>query len=502
MIFRKIIITIFILSLISFSFNCGPTSDDWISKEYSEGFSLKYPKNYRVEVIRQKYIFISTINQETGSAFILVYPFFLNKLTSSKKWFIRNLHNLSNFFSKPKIMKSKQIRTIPDEWMSKFYFKKEGKVYQGLALCSIFERSGILYIIASEKESFETKKYELIKILESFKFTEPKKKKEKVSKIPKVKYYYWQDPIERAFSLDVPQGWKIEGGTFRRAPVDIIHTFLAQNPNKTIQIQFNDSRIPIFALPTPILTMSGFIEGTWYSPGYGIQMLVKRYKPGRFFLIEYLQTNFAPNLFNFEIVSQKDRPDVVNAFNRIYAQFMGLGISFTLHSGEVAFCFFLDQEPFVGYGLAVTQIVQSMGMQGGNWSVPILFLYTCPASQVELVRKIAEHMFKSIKMNPQWVASQQQIAINVSQIVSQTNQEICRIINDSYWNRQKIMDKIYRKFSNAILGQTDVIDPETGETWKVEAGHNYYWRKSYTNEIVGTKIYERPDIDFTPLKEF
>ena len=83
-----------------------------------------------------------------------------------------------------------------------------------------------------------------------------------------------------------------------------------------------------------------------------------------------------------------------------------------------------------------------------------------------LVQETANYMFLSLKMNPQWEASQQQLAANVSQIVSQTNQEISKIINDAYGTRQGVMDKISRKFSNYILGVTDVVDHETGQTWK------------------------------------
>ena len=64
------------------------------------------------------------------------------------------------------------------------------------------------------------------------------------------------------------------------------------------------------------------------------------------------------------------------------------------------------------------------------------------------------------------------------------------------------MDDINRKFSNYILGVTDVVDPETGETWKVEAGHNYYWRRDFTNQVAGTRTADRPDINFSLLKEF
>ena len=52
------------------------------------------------------------------------------------------------------------------------------------------------------------------------------------------------------------------------------------------------------------------------------------------------------------------------------------------------------------------------------------------------------------------------------------------------------------------LGQTDVVDPATGEKWKVASGNNYYWRKEGTNQVAGTDTWTRPDIDFTPLKEW
>jgi len=85
--------------------------------------------------------------------------------------------------------------------------------------------------------------------------------------------------------------------------------------------------------------------------------------------------------------------------------------------------------------------------------------------------------------------------------VSQTGQEISKIISDSYWTRQGVMDNVNRRFSNYILGVTDVVDHDTGQTWKVEAGHNYYWAKPGGDAVVGTNTFTRPDIDFTPLKE-
>jgi hypothetical protein len=489
------------LTFLIFS-SCSSGRQKLISRKYPDGFSLKHPKNWRVQVVDKAYILASAEAKAEDSSFVFIYPFFLKKDTKSLSWLQQNLPGLSKFFNKLHFEKTKQIRRLPDEAAAKFNFRKGSVFYLGTALCSIHDKSGILYVMAASKEDFEDKRNQLVSVLESFKFDKPEKEKIQVPHFSRIKYTAWRDPVENAFSLEVPEGWKVQGGTFRRASVDLVHFLIATSPDQRIRIQFNDRDIPVFTTPSPILTMAGFSEGSWYSPGYGVRMLVKRYSPGWHFLNQYIQSQFRPLLSKFELVDQKERNDVVQKFNRIYSQFLAYGISFTLHAGEMAFCYEQKSQPFVGYGLALTQIVQSAGVQGGQWSVPLLVIYTCPASEAELVRNISDHMFQSHRINPQWALSQQHLAANISQIVTQTNQEISRIINDSYWARQRTLDSIHRKFSNYILGVTDVVDPETGETWKVEAGHNYYWRKDYTNQIAGTETYERPDIDFSPLKEF
>ncbi|MCJ7582798.1 MAG: hypothetical protein MUP98_19955 [Candidatus Aminicenantes bacterium] len=492
---------VFILCFLVFN-SCVSSSRKWISKKYDEGFSMKHPESWQARVVDREYILISSKDPEEAVPFILVHPFFQSKKTEGGTWFRNKMPLLQAFFENADIERLEKIRNQPDEWTAGFRCQKNDVECRGLALCSIHEKSGILYVIASEADKFDNQKDELIKVLESFRFEKPDHTKEKALKKPQIKFTDWQDPVEQAFSLKIPEGWTVEGGTFRRASVDLMHVLWAESSDKTKQVLFNDSRIPVFALPSPMLSMAGFYEGSWYSPGYGVNMLVKRYAPGGIFLKEYISQNLNPLWENFEFISQTDRPDVVSHFNNLYSQFMNYGISFTLDAGEAAFCFEQNSEPFVGYGIALTQITQTTNMQGGNWSVALMTIYTCPASEDETVRHIAETMFQSLQMNPQWVASQQQIAANVSQIVTRTNQEISNIINESYWTRQNTLDHIHRRFSNYILGVTDVIDPDTGETWTVEAGRNYYWRKDHTNTIAGTDVYKRPDIDFSVLKQY
>jgi hypothetical protein len=473
-----------------------------VAKRYPQGFSLRHPDSWSAQVIEKKYIWLG-VQGESKSPFIFVYPFFLRKSMESSSWLKKNILALNQFFAQASLEKVERIRTFPDEAACRFFFRKDGLAYKGIALCSIFEKSGIAYALAAPEESFEAKKRELFSVLESFRFESPEEGSPQETAEPRMRYQSWQDPVEHAFTIDVPQGWSVNGGTYRRASVDLVHVLQAISPDRKIKILFNDQNLPVFAIPTQTLLWAGFREGSWYSPGYGVNMLVKRYLPGQYFLSEYLEQNYRPSLSAFSVVEQKERPDVVASFNRIYSQLAYTGVSFTLHAGDAAFRFSQNSEPFVGYGLAVTQVVQAAAMGGGgNWSVALLLIYLCPEKQVETVRETATHMFQSVRMNPTWVAGQQQLAANVSQIVTQTNQEISRIIDESYWSRQAVLDDVNRKFSNYILGVTDVVDPETGDTWKVEAGHNYYWRKAHTNVIVGTEVDQRPDIDFSLLKEF
>ncbi len=496
-------IALFVLSIGSLvlCFACDSGTPRMVEKKYPQGFSINHPESWSAQVIDKKYIWLSA-QEEAKSSFIVIYPFFLGKNMDSRSWLEQNIPQLTQFFEQPSLEKVGQLRAFPDEAACRFLFRKDGSSYVGIALCSIYEKSGVLYVLAAPGESFERQKHQLITMLESFRFESAEEGVFEQSVTNRIRYRPWQDPVENAFTIDIPQGWSATGGTFRRAAVDLVHVLETISPDQKIKIRFNDENLPVFAIPTQMLLWSGFREGSWYSPGYGVNMLVKRYLPGQRFLLEYLD-HHRQNFSAFSIVEQKDRPDIVANFNKIWAHLASAGISFTRHAGDAAFRFIDNGEPFVGYGLAVTQVVQSMAMGGGgNWNVELLLIYYSPEDQMDSVKEIATHMFQSIRMNPVWVASQQMLTANVSQVVAQTSREIARIIDESYWSRQAVMDNVSRKFSNYILGVTDVVDPETGETWKVEAGHNYYWRKNHTNVIVGTEIAQRPDIDFSLLREF
>src|SRR5581483_2847894 len=97
----------------------------------------------------------------------------------------------------------------------------------------------------------------------------------------------WSDPREQAFSLELPSNWRIDGGLVRRAAVDVVYTWAATAPDGSAHISGGDASLPTFTVPNAMLNMGGFREGSWYSPGYGVRMMVRQYIPGAAFARSY-----------------------------------------------------------------------------------------------------------------------------------------------------------------------------------------------------------------------
>lgn len=315
---------------------------------------------------------------------------------------------------------------------------------------------------------------------------------------PRLRYVRWHDPHENAFSLEAPEGWQIRGGLFRMASVDVRGAWQVVSPEGDIVITGGDAELPPFTEPTPMLAMTGFPEGSWYSPGYGVRMMVRRYMPGAAFAREYVVARAAPYCTDVVVTASRDLPDAVAAINAIYAQHQAFGVAMRLSAGEAAFTCRHRGRPARGYYFAGTQLTQVAGMQGGLWRAEYLAGFVASEEKLELAREVFDHILRSIEVNPQWMAMQQNLTASTSRIVSRTHAEISRIIENSYWKRQAVMDELSRRRSNAILSVEDVIDPATGRELKVESGSNYYWI-DHRGAIVGTETHTRPSIDFREM---
>ncbi len=357
-------------------------------------------------------------------------------------------------------------------------------------------QAGMFYCVAAPPDTFDVQREMLAKILESFHVRGSQAGGQAQAQAPAApRYVLWSDPNEGAFRLEVPADWRAEGGAFRFAPVDVRPAVAVTSPDNQIRITAGDKSIPPFTVPSQALTFAGFPEGSWYSPGYGVQMLVRRFEPGAAFAAGHVRDQVSRLCNGMQIDESRDRPDAVEAINRIQRQYGGY-VSVESTAGEVTFGCAGQSGPMRGYFYATTQLTATPA--GGLWHVPYLYGYLAAQDREAEAQQVMAHAIASYEINPQWAAMQQGVAANTSAIVTDTNRAITQIIRETFENTQRVNDEIGRRGANARRGVVEVIDETTGEQFEVESGSNYYWI-DHRGNIVGTDVYTQPTIDFRAM---
>jgi hypothetical protein len=450
------------------------------------GFSLTQPAGWNVSVKEGAYIDMAAPD---GSARGIVFPFVAARPMTAVACLEQAPAAFREQMAGARLVESKLVRPPNAEAIGRYTHKKG----EARALCSMEGRSGILYLAIADAAVAATALPALKTAFESLEFYAPAlggvapkpKAPEEVDFI---------DPIERAFRIKVPRGWKAQGGLYRFAPVDVRAQVHVTSPDGETLVVLGDKEIPPLATP-----MFGFPEGSAYNPGYGVNFLVKRFTPGAQFAAEYARGAArklgCPGDFR---VRKNELPQLTRQLQSAANQTAAGMIRIVASAGEARF----DCGEKAGYVFAATQLMTQSADGSGTWNVTQLAGYLTPRRQEADTRHVLTRIYETIRVEPAWAGAQQQTTAATSRIVAKTGEQIATIFRESAANTQKSMDRVYRNWSNATLGQTDVVDPDTGDTYKVAAGKNYYWRKVGTDVGAGTDTYDRPDIDFTPLVEF
>ena len=74
----------------------------------------------------------------------------------------------------------------------------------------------------------------------------------------------WSDPHEGAFSIGVPQGWHVIGGTYRLSATDVRSAINMGSPDGQLRVIIGDASIGLFIPPSQMLAMAGLREGGYY----------------------------------------------------------------------------------------------------------------------------------------------------------------------------------------------------------------------------------------------
>lgn len=331
-------------------------------------------------------------------------------------------------------------------------------------------------------------------ILKSFRIEPPPAKQEAVaqgSPPGPVQYVRWTDPREGAFTASVPQGWKVIGGLYRLSPLDVRPAVTLLAPGGGMRIKVGDSDLGAFQ--EPINSPIGGMRSGANTFSDGSKAEIRPFVPGPQFARYYLERYLRQECGNQRVTSNRNRQDLAGSFlNDARAE--GWPSNGQMTVGDISFTCSIQGVELEGYYVAATirvpTTVSQRGMGGALWYVYRIYGYLARPERRQEAESISRQVLQSFQLNPEWRARQKQTAqVVVMQdnarsqairsralaAIAEDQRQTSDLISRSYWDQQRRYDEISRKRENAILGTVDVVNPTTGEQYKVEYNSNYYW---------------------------
>jgi len=372
------------------------------------------------------------------------------------------------------------------------------------AMCFFAGGVGTMFVIAAPRSAFPNQSGPMIRMLASFSFGGEKAAGPgsqpgagAAQAAPSVQYTKFADRNEGAFTLDVPAGWKVEGGLQRHSTLDVRAAVYATSPDGGTVIRLGDFDLGTFTEPNQALAMAGMREGGTYSPGYGNVWQIRRYMPGPQFAQQYVaKLARDTQAGNVRIGNVKPLPEYSKQQN------LGGAIIHTM-AGEADFNCVRNGRESAGVVVVATTATSmpSSGGMGAIWNVSFLADFVAPADQAPAAEQIARHMTESFQMSLEWQARQSQTTMRTSQIVRETGEATNKIIMDTYENRQRTLDRTNRNFDDYIRGVVRLRNPDTGDELEGEAGKNYYYKVPNRDRPVGTNRPIEGDPNVTELEQ-
>ena len=298
-------------------------------------------------------------------------------------------------------------------------------------------------------------------------------------------------PSDRSFSIDIPKGWQVSGGTADLGANGYMRIVQAIAPDKAAGI------IGIYA---PVYQFAQMSFGSNGIPPEDPVTYIK----GRFF--QDLYQNFKISFDNLRFESafvDEEASRKLDQVNRNAAARMGIAGNFNMDSKavEARANFAYNNSPYemliVGAMVYYTFPAQGMGYMY-NWGPAPIFLESAPKGQLSQWMSVFQRIAESWQVNWQWLSMHQKRAsVDASQILKHYR-KMARIIHENSERRlnqgmreweaeehektEELWDTFY-----ALGGEERYDNPVTGEEIDVPTGADKYLYDNYSDTWVGIR---------------
>lgn len=211
------------------------------------------------------------------------------------------------------------------------------------------------------------------------------------------RYQPWQDPAESAFSVSLPVGWQITGGTVRSTRIEAHYVVRAQSPDGGAHLFMDDPKIMMREIPNRATQMMGVRVGQVMPTGSGTNLVLEPYHAGSQFASEYVQQSLCPSATMMRGGTIPAQTQALNAAFGPIAQAEGK----TLHvdAGDVSFKCGAN----IGYAYAITLQAFQPGGQVSIWAVYRIAGYLSTPADSASAAEAVNHALGTFQMNQNWL---------------------------------------------------------------------------------------------------
>ncbi len=263
------------------------------------------------------------------------------------------------------------------------------------------------------------------------------------------------DPNENAFSLDVPVGWRAEGGLVRRGPIDVSMFLRALSPDGTVLLVLGDPGPAVF-----------------HTPGFDNRGQGQPYRPGLSYARLYAEQALAPLCAGLRYVSGADRPDLANG------PLAGPPGIAQRDAGEATFACTHGGKPASAYIYASTYYLRTpMPAMSAIWGVSMLAGCIAPADQVAAMKRVLLHMVTSARLDPQWARRQQAVIDQATRMINGITAAQQQAFEHSMARaraQERAMTQQFDAFDQVITGTGTFADP-SGRRYELDNTQPYHW---------------------------
>lgn len=296
-------------------------------------------------------------------------------------------------------------------------------------------------------------------------------------------YLRLTDPIEQAFTVEVPAGWRSVGGLARRSALQINPFVRSLSPDKMTYLLIGEPTLPSFTPPSAMSNAIGHPEGTLYNAGLGGLALMMHYLPGAQFSRVYGETMLQGLCPALRFSSAQDEPDLAQKVSAL----LPTVIPSREDGGEATFTCMHNKQPMEVHIHAVTRITRDNIM----WVVLFLDGYITPKGQSSAAEETLARIATSLKFSQAWIQRQNNMSQQAAVAINQRMQDYFRQERTFIQNLNS-EDQNFESVDEIVSGFSTYHDEATGNNYSLSNTNPNKWIDESTGRIISTPTNIQP----------